>query len=78
MKLYKAAIRYKFITKGKKIIGVDPESRRVKYLPAGEEGEKAMSRLIEHLYNGFGVYMGFEEWVRSGKPVDMKKEGHAL
>lgn len=48
--VYKAVIRYKLITRGRKIIGVDPESRQVEYLPADEEGRKAFEWFINHLY----------------------------
>ncbi|MGB9903493.1 MAG: hypothetical protein ACPLQO_02330 [Desulfotomaculales bacterium] len=51
-------ITYKLVTKGRRVIGVDPESRRVEYLPDnGEEGEKALDRFIEHLYEGFVEYL---------------------
>jgi hypothetical protein len=56
--LYKAVIRYKLITKGRRVIGVDPESRRVEYLPDNNgEGEKALEWFIEHLYKGFEEYL---------------------
>ncbi|MCL6559687.1 MAG: hypothetical protein K6U74_13010 [Firmicutes bacterium] len=54
--MYKV-ISYKLITKGRKVIGVDPESRRVEYLPDNGEGEKALEWFIEHLYKGLEEYL---------------------
>lgn len=71
--IYKAVIRYKFITKGKKIIGVDHKSRQVEYLPVGEEGEEVFNQLIKYLHQG--IYTGFEEWVSGiDLPVTQKRE----
>jgi len=51
MQLYKAVIRQNWLTKNnRRIIGADPASRQVEYLPAGEKEEKALNWLIEDIY----------------------------
>lgn len=57
MEFCKAVFRYKLRRKGKRVIGIDPEPYKVEYLPAGEEGEKALDWFIEFLCNGFIDYL---------------------
>lgn len=53
LQLGKAVIRHNLVARGGKVIGVDPQSRRVEYLPAGEEGRKAFECFIDRLYGEF-------------------------
>jgi hypothetical protein len=54
---YKVVIRCKWLIKNNRVVGVDPASRQVEYLPAEEEGEKALDWFIGHLYEGFVEYL---------------------
>ncbi|MGB9885844.1 MAG: hypothetical protein ACPLRW_02490 [Moorellales bacterium] len=50
--IYKAVIRYSLIVQGRKIAGVDPNSRRIEYLPVDEEGRKSLDRFVGWLAEG--------------------------
>lgn len=51
--IHKAVIRYKLITKGRRIISIDSAPCQVKYLPADAESKKALEWLIGYLHEGF-------------------------
>ncbi len=57
MELYKPVVRYRLVADGRKVLGVDPASRRVEYLPAGGEGEKALEWFVSHLFAGFAEHL---------------------
>jgi hypothetical protein len=55
--LYKKVVRYKLVTRGRGVIGVDPKSRQVEYLPADEESRKCFDQVARCLCNGFVDYL---------------------
>lgn len=73
MELKKVVFRHKLITKGKRVVGIEPKPCRIDYLPAGEEGEKCLEQFIHYLYGGFVEYLGREvsSWPKYCRSPDL-------